>query len=317
LRRPPARGIQALKSLLKNLRASLVFLMIVLSTLLHGAVLLPSSLLKLLTPEGPVRDAVRAWLTRVAESWIGFNNFLLSLDRSTRWEVDVPEGLDHGGCYLVLCNHQSWVDILVLQRCFNRRLPLLRFFLKRQLIWVPVLGLCWWALDFPFMRRASREELARRPELRGRDLESARAACEKFQHVPVAMMSFPEGTRRRGAKANADGDHGHLLAPKAGGLGQVIYALGERLDGCVDVTVAYRMPEHGADPDHGGEPPGFWGLLRGDIGEIRVRARLRSIPEDLLGKNFTEDLEARGRLQDWLGGIWAEKDALLVELKSG
>jgi 1-acyl-sn-glycerol-3-phosphate acyltransferase len=270
-----------------------------------------------LTPEGRVRDAVRAWLTRVAESWIGVNNRLLDTDGSTRWDVDIPDNLDHEGCYLVLCNHQSWVDILVLQRCFNRRLPLLRFFLKRQLIWVPVLGLCWWALDFPFMRRASREELAKRPELRGRDLESARLACEKFRHVPVAMMSFPEGTRRRGAKAEATTDHGHLLAPKAGGLGQVIYALGERLDGCVDVTVAYRMPANGADRGFDGEPPGFWELLRGDIEEIRVRAVLRTIPEDLVGMNFTEDLEARGRLQSWLRAIWAEKDALLIALKNG
>ena len=57
------------------------------------------------------------------------------------------------GHYLVLANHQSWVDILVLQKVFNRRIPLLRFFLKRQLFWVPLLGLAWWALDFPFMGR--------------------------------------------------------------------------------------------------------------------------------------------------------------------
>ena len=290
---------------MKSLRAVLAFVVIVLSTLLHGVVLLVSALFKVLTPEGPARQAVRRWLTRVAESWIGVNNALLSLDPTTTWDVNLPDGLDHEGCYLVVSNHQSWVDILVLQRCFNRRLPLLRFFLKRQLFWVPVLGLCWWALDFPFMRRASREELERRPELRGRDLESARRACELFRDVPVAMMSFPEGTRRKGSKAASNDEYRHLLRPKAGGLGQVIYALGDQLDACVDVTLAYET--YGAD----GEPPGFWGLLRGDIDRIRVHAKLRPIPAELVGRDFTTDRESRIRLQRWLSGIWTEKDALL------
>jgi 1-acyl-sn-glycerol-3-phosphate acyltransferase len=290
---------------MKTLRAIVAFFVIVVSTLLHGVVLLGSALFKLLVPEGRGRQAVRRWLTRIAESWIGVNNALLSLDRSTDWDVELPEGLDHEGCYLVVSNHQSWVDILVLQRCFNRRLPLLRFFLKRQLFWVPVLGLCWWALDFPFMRRASREELERRPELRGRDLESARRACELFRDVPVAMMSFPEGTRRKGSKAQSNDAYRHLLRPKAGGLGQVIYALGDQLDACVDVTLAYEI--NGSE----GEPPGFWGLLRGDIDRIRVHVGLRPIPSALIGKDFTTDRDARIDLQRWISGIWSEKDALL------
>lgn len=295
-----------LKNLFDNLRATFYLLIIIASTLLHGAVLLPGSLLKLLAPEGRARTAVRHGLTRIAESWIGVNNFLVSRERSTRWQLELPDGLDHEGSYLVVCNHQSWVDIVVLQYCFNRRLPLLRFFLKQQLIWVPVLGLCWWALDFPFMRRASREELARRPELRGRDLESARRACEKFSDVPVAMMSFPEGTRRRGSKRDPNGDFQHLLRPKAGGLGQVIYALGERLDGCVDVTIAYDLGNGET------EPPGFWDLLRGRIPVIDVHAELRNIPEALLGRNFIEEREARAALQSWLTGLWREKDTRLA-----
>lgn len=292
---------------MKSLRAVLAFLVIVVSTLLHGALLLLSAVFKVLVPEGRARQAVRHWLTRIAESWIGVNNALLSLDRSTTWDVSLPGGLDHEGCYLVVSNHQSWVDILVLQRCLNRRLPLLRFFLKRQLFWVPVLGLCWWALDFPFMRRATREQLERNPELRGRDLESARKACELFRDVPVAMMSFPEGTRRKGGKATSNDEYHHLLRPKAGGLGQVIYALGDQLDACADVTIGYETD--GVE----GQPPGFWGLLRGDIDRIRVTLRLRRIPAELVGKDFTTDQEARMRLQAWISRIWSEKDALLDE----
>lgn len=294
-----------LNALRANLKAGLLFLGIVLNTFLHGAILLPIGLLKLLTPEGPRRHAVRRWLTRVAESWIGVNNALLSLVRATRWDLEIPPYLDHEGCYLVLCNHQSWVDILVLQRMFNRRLPLLRFFLKRELIWVPVLGLCWWALDFPFMHRASRDQLEKRPELRGRDLASARRACALFREVPVAMMSFPEGTRRREDKRRRETPYEHLLPPRAGGLGQVIQALGDQLDGCVDVTLSYEMAS-GSD-----EPPGFWCLLRGDIAGVHAHAALRSIPPELVGRDFTTDEAARTALHDWLAGLWQDKDRRL------
>ncbi|MEM1412255.1 MAG: acyltransferase [Pseudomonadota bacterium] len=297
-------------TLFRTLLAALRLLIIMLSTLLHGMVLLPCSLLRLIVPKGAPRNAVRRGLTLIAESWIGVNNLLIAMTRGTHWDLELPAALSRQGSYLVVCNHQSWVDIVVLQRCFNRRIPLLRFFLKRELIWVPVLGLCWWALDFPFMHRASREELKQRPELRGRDLESARRACEKFAEVPVAMMSFPEGTRRRAAKLGKDSDYRHLLRPKAGGIGQVVYALGDHLDGCVDVTIAYGS--NGQDA----EPPGFWDLLRGTIPAIQVQATLCDIPDDLLGRNFMEDREARQHLQDWVSGLWREKDERLAALQN-
>ena len=116
----------------------------------------------------------------------------------TRWDVQGLEGLEPGGWYLVSSNHQSWVDILVLQKIFNRRIPLLKFFLKRELIWVPVIGLAWWALDFPFMRR--------RGGLAGaEDLERARQACRKFSVVPTSVINFLEGTRYTPRQARCAG----------------------------------------------------------------------------------------------------------------
>jgi 1-acyl-sn-glycerol-3-phosphate acyltransferase len=295
--------------LIPTLRGSASILVIALSTLALSVVLWVLALGKLLAPEGPPRQRVRALLARVAEGWIGINNGLLALGRNTRWDLELPEGLDREGAYLVISNHQSWVDILVLQRCFNRRLPLLRFFLKKQLIWVPLLGVDWWALDFPFMHRATREQVRRNPKLRGADLESARRACEKFSEVPVSMMAFPEGTRFSEAKRAARGSpYRNLLPPRAGGVGQVLYALGERLDACVDVTIAYPGSSVQA-------PPTFWKLLCGMVPHITVRARARNIPPALLGAEFRDDLEARGKLEAWLGRIWSEKDALLDELR--
>jgi len=251
---------------------------------------------------------MRRLLAHIAETWISVNNFILSLYRKTEWRTELPDGLDREGCYLVSCNHRSWVDILVLQRCFNRKLPLLRFFLKRELIRVPFLGVAWWALDFPFMRRDSAATLARRPELKGRDLESAREACEKFRHLPVAMMNFPEGTRFSISKRDRFGSpFRHLLPPRIGGMGQVLYALGEQLDAMIDVTIVY--------PDSEGAPT-FWDLLTGRIPRVVVHAEQRHIATHLRGRDFRADPGFRRDLEDWMNQLWRDKDALIGELQS-
>ena len=264
---------------------------------------------KLLAPEGRVREWFRRLLARVAELWIGINNAVLSLYRQPKWDVQIPAGLSRTGCYLVNSNHQSWVDILVLQKVFNRRLPLLRFFLKSELFWVPFLGVAWWALDFPYMKRYSKEQVAKQPGLKGKDLENARKACEKFKNIPVAMMNFPEGTRFSIAKRDRYGSpYQNLLTPRIGGMGQVFYALASELDSMIDVTIVY--PEKRPD----GTAPTFWTLITGQLPEIVVRAREIDIPPHLLGRNFRRDREFRCDLEEWVAEIWREKDLQISSL---
>ena len=264
---------------------------------------------KLLLPEGPVRKWFRKVLAGLAELWIGINNAVFSLSRNTNWDIEIPPGLSRKGCYLVNSNHQSWVDILVLQRSFNRHLPFFRFFIKSQLFWVPFLGVAWWALDMPFMRRHSREKIASQPALKGRDLENARKACEKFRTIPVAMTNIPEGTRFSPQKRDhKKSPYQNLLQPRIGGLGQVFFALAEELDALIDVTIVY--PQMRAS----GKAPTFWDLLTGDIPEIIVRAQKRDIPPELLGRNFRTDRAFRAELESWVSDLWREKDALISSL---
>jgi 1-acyl-sn-glycerol-3-phosphate acyltransferase len=266
---------------------------------------------KWLAPTESMRDFFRRELAKIAELWISINNFVLSMYRNTDWNLEIPADLNRKGCYLVSCNHRSWVDILVLQRCFNRRLPLLRFFLKRELIRVPFLGVAWWALDFPFMRRDSKAELARRPGLKGRDLENARKACEKFRNIPVAMMNFPEGTRFSVSKRDrSNSPFRNLLLPRIGGMGQVLYALSDQLDALIDVTIIYPQ----ADP--AARAPTFWDLLTGRVPQIVARARQREIPANLLGRDFRADPQFRRDLEAWMMRMWEEKDALISQLQS-
>lgn len=291
-------------SVLLWLRVAMVMLLISANTLLHCVPLLVIALFKALLPFRQVRLACNPLLTGLAESWIWVNSTMMGWFTDTRFHVSGHKGLQVDGHYLVLANHQSWVDIVVLQRVFNRRIPLLRFFLKRQLFWVPVLGLAWWALDFPFMGRYTRKQIAKNPELGKRDMEATRRACEKFSAIPVSVMNFVEGTRFTDAKHAAQSSpYRHLLKPKSGGVAFVLDAMGEGLHAVLDVTIAY--------PDG---RPSMMDLMGNRIQDVHVHVRQRPIPEELAGGNYQEDRAFRARFQQWMNGLWQEKDAELSRL---
>ncbi len=284
----------------------LIFLpaIITLSTIAHVVPLFVVALIKAVLPFARVRVAANPVLTGIAASWIGFNNAMIDAFTHTRFQVHDEADLRIDGHYLVLANHQSWVDILVLQKLFNRRIPLLRFFLKRQLFWVPLLGLAWWALDFPFMGRYTPKQIARNPALAGRDVAATRRACEKFRAIPVAIMNFVEGTRFTAAKhASQKSPYRHLLKPKSGGIAFVLNAMGEGLHAILDVSIAYPAGT-----------PTMADLFSDRIPEVRVCVHQRPIPLELAQGDYQNDREFRVRFQHWLNGLWQEKEADLAAL---
>ncbi|MBO9716402.1 MAG: acyltransferase [Pseudoxanthomonas sp.] len=286
------------------LRVALILLLIVLNTLVHALPLLVVGLFKAVLPLAPLRRACNAVLTALAESWIAVNSAMIDHFTPTRVQVDEEGTLERRGHYLVLANHQSWVDILVLQKVFNRRAPFMRFFLKRQLFWVPVLGLAWWALDFPFMGRYTRRQIAKNPELGRRDMEATRRACEKFRDIPVSVMNFVEGTRFTADKhAGQASPYRYLLKPKSGGVAFVLDAMGEGLHALLDVTIAYP-----------GGRPSMMDLIAGRVPEVRVHVRQRPIPAGLVSGNYQDDRAFRARFQQWMNRLWEEKDAELARL---
>ena len=292
---------------MSGLRALLLLLLVVASTLPHAALLLAVALPKALLPSRRVRRACNPLLTAIAESWIAVNTVMIDRLTGTRFTVDDRADLQVDGHYLVLSNHQSWVDILVLQKVFNRRIPLLRFFLKRQLFWVPVLGLAWWALDFPFMGRYTRRQIAANPELGRRDMETVRRACGKFSAIPVAVMNFVEGTRFTPEKhARQASPYRHLLKPRSGGVAFVMEAMGGGLHAVLDVGIAYPAGR-----------PTLWDLMAGRVPEVRVLVKQREIPDALLGGSYQDDRAFRILFQQWINGLWREKDDDLARLLEG
>ena len=281
---------------LRGLVASLV---LGLSTLVITASLMPVALLKLLLPLPAVRRLTDHALAALASAWVAVNNAWIAAVRpGARWDVQGLEQLDVRGWYLVLSNHQSWVDILVLQRVFHRRIPFLKFFLKRELIWVPVIGLAWWALDFPFMGRGKSRAALRK------DLETTRRACEKFKRIPTSVMNFVEGTRATPAKrAQQKSPYRHLLRPKIGGLSVALATMGEQFQSLLDVTIVYPA---GA--------PTFWALLCGRLDGLTVRVQRHAIPQELVGVEHAMQRAHVVKLGRWVEKLWIDKDRLIGEL---
>lgn len=267
--------------------------LLVLNTLVCCLPLLALVPVRLLLPKR-LQLRCRHLMGQLGKLWVEGNR--LWIGPVPGWQAEGLDALPKGSC-LVICNHQSWVDILVLQHHFNRRLPLLRFFIKQQLIWLPVVGLCCWALDFPFMRRHSKEYLARHPEQRGKDLETTRSACAKLREVPVALINFCEGTRFTEAKhAAQQSPYKNLLKPRAGGIAMALDAMGDQFEGLVDVTLVY--PE--------GRPT-FVDLLAGRVERTVMAVQVREIPRELVGRRC-EDEDFKLTVQKHVNSIWSNKE---------
>lgn len=286
------------------LRGIIASLLLALNTLFWCWPLFALAVLKLLLPIPSIQRKIRIAMHWIAEVWIAGNSLWMRLVQPIAWDVEGLEKLDLTHSWLVTSNHQSWVDILALQYQFNRRLPLLKFFLKQELIWVPVIGLCWWALEFPFMKRYSKAYLEKYPEKQGQDLATTRKACERYKTTPVSIFNFLEGTRFTPAKhAQQDSPFEHLLRPKAGGIAFVLDAMGEQLHGMVNVTIHYP-----------GGRPSFWDLLSGQVKRIVMRIETMPIPEQFIGQSYDQNMTYRAEFQAWVNQLWHAKDQQLKAL---
>ena len=281
-------------------------LLLALNTIVCCTPLFIVSLIKLCLPFAAAQRLTDETMRHIHEAWISNNKAWMNLLGGIHWKVEGLQGLDYQHSYLVTSNHQSWVDILVLQYVLNRRIRPLKFFLKRELIWVPVIGLAWWALGFPFMKRYSKAYLAKHPEKKGEDLLTTRRACAKFRGKPTAIFNFAEGTRFTPAKHAAQASPFlNLLKPKAGGIAFVLDAMGEQLQSMINVTLFYPQ---GA--------PGFWDLLCGRASEIQVLFEELPIPAQFIGHSYDQDEQYRALFQTWVNTLWTQKDATLERLKA-
>ncbi len=226
---------------------------------------------------------------------------MMNMTMNIKWDLPDLSHLQYHQWYFIISNHQSWTDILVLQRIFLKKVPFIRFFIKKELMWLPVLNLAWWAYDFPIMHRHTKEQIEKNPSLRTRDLEATKKACERYKHFPVTILNFLEGTRFTKKKHDKQkSPFKHLLVPKLGGFAYAVNAMDKKITHILDVTIIY--PEGRKT---------FWDFLCGRVHHIVVKVQDREIPSDLLQGNYTEDENYRTRFKAWINTLWQEKDNLL------
>ncbi|CAM3575752.1 putative acyltransferase YihG [Klebsiella quasivariicola] len=276
----------------------------ILVTIICSVPIIVAGLIKLLVPIPAVWRSISVFCNFMMYCWCEGLALLLHLNPWIKWDVQGLEGLNKKNWYLLISNHHSWADIVVLCVLFRKHIPMNKYFLKQQLAWVPFIGLACWALDMPFMRRYSRSYLIRHPERRGKDVETTRRSCEKFRSHPTTIVNFVEGSRfTEEKKRETRSPYHNLLPPKAAGIAMALNVLGSQFDKLLNVTLCY--PENNTRP--------FYDMLSGRLTRIVVRINLIPIGEELHG-DYVNDKNFKRGFQRWLNGLWEEKDRQLTEI---
>ncbi|QME74693.1 acyltransferase [Escherichia fergusonii] len=297
------------KIMTRILAAITILLSIVLTVLVTVFCSVPiilAGIVKILLPIPIVWRKVSLFCNFMMYCWCEGLAALLHLNPHLQWKVEGLEGLSKKNWYLLICNHRSWADIVVLCVLFRKHIPMNKYFLKQQLVWVPFIGLACWALDMPFMKRYSRAYLLRHPERRGKDVETTRRSCEKFRLHPTTIVNFVEGSRFTEEKhQQTRSPYKNLLPPKAAGIAMALNVLGKQFDKLLNITLCY--PENNRQP--------FFDMLSGKLTRIVVKVELQPIAEELHG-DYVNDKAFKRRFQLWLNTLWHEKDQYLNTLIS-
>jgi 1-acyl-sn-glycerol-3-phosphate acyltransferase len=292
--------------MLHHLRAAFTLLLLVLTLLCWAIPVHLPALMRLLLPSRRWKEFWTKLVEWIFFSWMATIAFGIRLLLGVRWEIRGAERLSADRWYFVTANHQAWTDIPLLFTVLHNRIPALKFFLKQELIWVPIVGTACWAFDFPFMKRYSSAYLKKHPKKMGTDLEATRKACERYKFKPVSIIDFVEGTRFTPEKKRRQSSpYRHLLRPRAGGMAFAMAAMDGKISHLLDVDIVYA-----------GERKQLWDFIGGRIPEIIVQIRQSRIPDDLLRGDYLRDSEFRRKFQQWLNELWERKDAVIDRLLS-
>ena len=123
-------------SLFSQLKGSLAFLCYLLNTLFWAIPILFFGLIKLIPLK--IIDKICSYITdNCASAWIYGNTLTEKILHPVTFEITGDTNFDRKQWYMVIANHQSWVDILVLQRILNGKIPFFEIFSKTRIIICP------------------------------------------------------------------------------------------------------------------------------------------------------------------------------------
>lgn len=274
------------------------------NTLLLAVLMIPLGIVKFLIPSKNLRTSFTKMIIKIGEIWISINSFWVINLHKPNLEIIGEENLRGNSWYLSTSNHQSAADIFIVQYLTNRKIPMLKFFIKYELIFVPVIGICWWALDMPFLKRYTQEKIRKNPKLEGRDYKKMKKSLEHYSLYPVSIFSYAEGTRFTKKKHAKQGSkYQNLLKPKEGGFAIALSNV-SKIKELLDITIIYENKNLG-----------FWNYLCGNIKNIKIFVSKIKIPEKFLVNNLISDEMLRSDFKIWLNSRWKEKDILISNNK--
>jgi 1-acyl-sn-glycerol-3-phosphate acyltransferase len=239
------------------------------------------------------------WLYRRA---VGVDHFLLNCILAIDFEISGLPLLNKNNNYLVISNHRSWADILVLQSLLVRGAPIIKFIVKREILMLPLVGWICWAYEYPFVSRHTLKFKKQTGRNNKSDLHSLNQRLANLKNHPSSIINFVEGTRYTTLKnGQEESSLANLLPPKVGGLTYILQTFGTQLDYLLDCTIAYDCEE-----------PIFWNLLGKQSQKVKVE--VQQIPISNLLPIITSEKGSISYEQtsEWLNDLWEQKDQKLI-----
>ncbi|ASG67239.1 acyltransferase [Francisella halioticida] len=253
------------------------------------------SLVKLIIPVKSIRYFCTSAVEYFVSIWVSYAILITKIFSPTEIKLEQSASLDRNSSYLIICNHKSWLDTFILMLAFHKKIAFPKFFMKFQVFFIPILGLIAWALEFPAMKRYSKEYLASNPEKKGEDLNKTFDYCKNLSLRPTAIINFVEGTRFTLEKAKKS-NYKNLLNSKAGGIAVILKSLSERIVGILNTTIVYDNPEQT-----------LWDFMVRKTKKIKVKVDFIPISEVPLGDYFNSEKDKKS-FQDWLNDVWQKND---------
>lgn len=285
-----------MESVLQVLKGLIAVAFLVSATVLCCLAIYLLAVVRMLTPVRQARSALTGSMDGIVTCWVSGNAWLIRLLRLIEIKTTIEGVLDNRSIWWILTsNHQSWSDVIIIQVALLNLAPPIKFFTKRELIWVPFVGLAMWLLRFPYVQRHMSESSGRNSSVYEKNRRNMSRAAEQFLHRPISVLSFLEGTRFTAGKHQSQSSpFRHLLVPRTGGLLFTINALGSKTSKIVDLTLNYE-----------GAVPGFWDLLCGRCKAVNI---------------FIQPVEMTDQTQsnpkEFVNDLWKRKDDRLTELRS-
>ena len=277
----------------------LTFILYCSNLALCGGIICIGGVFKLILPFKLAHKIIYKVMHAAFRLWALFNYLIMIGFNKIEWEIIGDEKLNKSSWYLIIANHQSWMDIFVLANFARTRIPETKFFLKESLKKVPFIGMGCWALDMPFMKRYSKAYIEKHPQLKGKDIETTRKSCLKYKETPTTIINFVEGTRLSPEKLKKS-PFEFLLPPKAGGIAFTLAAMGEQFDKILNITLCYPYNNGHIMKD----------LLAGRLKKIIIHVEQVEIDENMIGDYFNDD-KFKQSFQKWINDVWTNKNKLI------